>query len=109
MAELKLGNSTKQISNNLFVNVNTMTIDPCYWYMELFDKIPVYQFSMNVYRSDADEKFDIYNVIFNDLVASGEFEPIIYEYNKLNKKQKEGLMSLFNDDEKSTVRDDNNI
>ena len=109
MAELKLGNSTKQISNNLFVNVNTMTIDPCYWYMELFDKIPVYQFSMNVYRSDADEKFDIYNVIFNDLIASGEFEPIIYEYNKLNKKQKEGLMSLFNDDEKSTVRDDNNI
>ena len=109
MAELKLGNSTKQISNNLFVNVNTMAIEPCYWYMELFDKIPVYQFSMNVYSSDEDEKFDIYNVIFNDLVASGEFEPIIYEYNKLNKKQKEGLMSLLNDDEKSTVRNDNSI
>lgn len=109
MAELKLGNSTKQISNNLFVNVNTMAIDPCYWYMELFDKIPVYQFSMNVHRSDEDEKFDIYNVIFNDLIASGEFEPIIYEYNKSNKKQKEGLMSLLNDDEISTVRNDNSI
>ena len=55
MAELKLGNITKQISNNLFVNANTRAIDPCYWYMELFAIIPVYQFYMEVHRSDADE------------------------------------------------------
>ena len=109
MAELKLGNSTKQISNNLFVNANTRAIDPCYWYMELFNKIPVYQFYMDVHRSDEDEKFDIYNVIFNDLVASGEFEPMLYEYNKSKKKEKEGPMAFLNDDENSVIGDDNNI
>ena len=109
MAELKLGNITKQISNNLFVNANTRAIDPCYWYMELFDKIPVYQFYMEVHRSDADEKIDIYNVIFNDLISSGEFEPMLYEYNKSKKKEKESSMAFLNDDEDSTVWDDKDI
>ena len=109
MAELKLGNITKQISNNLFVNANTRAIDPCYWYMELFDIIPVYQFYMEVHRSDADEKIDIYNVIFNDLISSGEFEPMLYEYNKSKKKEKESSMAFLNDDEDSTVWDDKNI
>lgn len=109
MAELKLGNITKQISNNLFVNANTRAIDPCYWYMELFDRIPVYQFYMEVHRSDADEKIDIYNVIFNDLISSGEFEPMLYEYNKSKKKEKESSMAFLNDDEDSTVWDDKNI
>ena len=109
MAELKLGNITKQISNNLFVNANTRAIDPCYWYMELFDRIPVYQFYMEVHRSDADEKIDIYNVIFNDLISSGEFEPMLYEYNKSKKKEKESSMAFINDDEDSTVWDDKDI
>lgn len=109
MAELKLGNIKKQISNNLFVNANTRAIDPCYWYMELFDKIPVYQFYMEVHRSDADEKIDIYNVIFNDLISSGEFEPMLYEYNKSKKKEKESSMAFLNDDEDSTVWDDKDI
>lgn len=109
MAELKLGNITKQISNNLFVNANTRSIDPCYWYMELFDRIPVYQFYMEVHRSDADEKIDIYNVIFNDLISSGEFEPMLYEYNKSKKKEKESSMAFINDDEDSTVWDDKDI
>lgn len=109
MAELKLGNTTKQISNNLFVNANTRAIDPCYWYMELFDRIPVYQFYMEVHRSDADEKIDIYNVIFNDLISSGEFEPMLYEYNKSKKKEKESSMAFLNDDEDSTVWDDKDI
>ena len=64
---------------------------------------------MDVHRSDEDEKFDIYNVIFNDLVASGEFEPMLYEYNKSKKKEKEGPMAFLNDDENSAVGDDNNI
>lgn len=109
MAELKLGNITKQISNHLFVNANTRAIDPCYWYMELFDRIPVYQFYMEVHRSDADEKIDIYNVIFNDLISSGEFEPMLYEYNKSKKKEKESSMAFLNDDEDSTVWDDKDI
>lgn len=109
MAELKLGNITKQISNNLFVNANTRAIDPCYWYMELFDRIPVYQFYMEVHRSDADEKIDIYNVIFNDLISSGEFEPMLYEYNKSKKKEKESSMAFLNDDEDSTVWNDKDI
>ena len=109
MAELKLGNITKQISNNLFVNANTRAIDPCYWYMELFNRIPVYQFYMEVHRSDADEKIDIYNVIFNDLISSGEFEPMLYEYNKSKKKEKESSMAFLNDDEDSTVWDDKDI
>ena len=109
MAELKLGNITKQISNNLFVNANTRAIDPCYWYMELFDRIPVYQCYMEVHRSDADEKIDIYNVIFNDLISSGEFEPMLYEYNKSKKKEKESSMAFLNDDEDSTVWDDKDI
>ena len=109
MAELKLGNITKQISNNLFVNANTRAIDPCYWYMELFDRIPVYQFYMEVHRSDADEKIDIYNVIFNDLISSGEFEPMLYEYNKSKKKEKESSMAFLNDDEDSMVWDDKDI
>lgn len=109
MAELKLGNTTKQISNNLFVNANTRAIDPCYWYMELFDRIPVYQFYMEVHRSDADEKIDIYNVIFNDLISSGEFEPMLYEYNKSKKKEKESSTAFLNDDEDSTVWDDKDI
>lgn len=109
MAELKLGNIKKQISNNLFVNANTRAIDPCYWYMELFDRIPVYQFYMEVHRSDADEKIDIYNVIFNDLISSGEFEPMLYEYNKSKKKEKESSTAFLNDDEDSTVWDDKDI
>ena len=109
MAELKLGNITKQISNNLFVNANTRAIDPCYWYMEWCDRIPVYQFYMEVHRSDADEKIDIYNVIFNDLISSGEFEPMLYEYNKSKKKEKESSMAFLNDDEDLTVWDDKEI
>ena len=86
MAKIQIGNNTKVISNNLFVSSNTRTIDPSYWYMELFDTMPVNTFLMDINRVDEDEEFDIHNVIYNDLINSGDFTPIMYEYNKEKKK-----------------------
>lgn len=86
MAKIQIGNNTKVISNNLFVSSNTRTIDPCYWYMELFDTMPVNIFLMDINRIDEDEEFDVHNLIYNDLINSGDFTPIMYEYNKEKKK-----------------------
>lgn len=80
--EIKIGNATKQISNSLFVKSCTYSVDPNYWYGELFGKFPTYRYYININRVDEDEEFDIFNVIYNDLIKTGDFEPLIYEYNK---------------------------
>ena len=83
MAKIKIGNSVKQISNNLFVSSQVRSIDLDSWYMELFDTLPVYKYYMEVNRIDEDEEFDIFNKIFNDIIKTGDFEPLNYEYNKV--------------------------
>lgn len=84
--EIKIGNATKQISNSLFVKSSTYGIDSGYWYGELFGHMYVYRYYVNINRTDEDEDFDIYNVIYNDLVKTGDFETLIYEYNKQKSK-----------------------
>lgn len=90
MAEINIGDKRKDISNNLFVKTNTSNIDPEYWYTELFNKIPVYQISVDIDREDDDEDFDIYNRIYEDLVSSGDFTPLRYEYSKEKKTDEDG-------------------
>lgn len=74
----------KQISTDLYTKAKMDNIDPEHWYIELFDNIPIYQFFMDINRIDEDEDFDIYSVIFNDLISTGEFEPLLYEFCKEN-------------------------
>ena len=70
-----------RVKNRLFLKPPTYNIDPGYLFMDMYKKFPIYKYSMDINRSDEDEEFDIYEVIFNDLVATGDFEPINYEYN----------------------------
>ena len=85
--EIKIGNAVKQISNNLFVKSYSNNIDPSYWYGELFGKVPVYKYYIDINRLDEDEDFDIYNVIYNDLMKTGDFEPLVYEYSQDKSKK----------------------
>ena len=82
MAKITVGNITKQISNNLYVCSQIRSIDVENWYMELFDTLPVYKYEITINRLDEDEDFDIFNKIFKDLVATGDFDVLNYEYNK---------------------------
>ena len=80
--DIKVGNETKQISNSLFVKSSTYAIDPGYWYGELYGHMYTYRYYIDINRVDDEEEFDIYNVIYNDLIKTGDFETLIYEYNK---------------------------
>jgi len=82
MAEIKIGNAKKQIGNNLYAMSQMKSMDPSHLYMEIFGTLPVYQYFVNINRIDEDEEFDVHNLIFCDLVATGEFTPLLYEYNK---------------------------
>ena len=82
MAEIKIGNAKKQIGNNLYAYSQMRTVDMDHWYMEIFGTLPVYKYSVDINRTDEDEEFDVYNLIYNDLIKSGEFTPVLYEYNK---------------------------
>ena len=70
-----------RVKNRLFLKPPTYNIDPGYLYMDIYDEFPIYKYSMDINRSDEDEEFDVYELIFNELVATGDFEPINYEYN----------------------------
>jgi predicted MPP superfamily phosphohydrolase len=82
MAEIKIGDANVQIANNLYAMSQMKCADPSHWYTEVYGKLPVYNYFINIHRTDEDEDFDIYNVIFNDLVETGDFTPLLYEYNK---------------------------
>lgn len=84
MVKVNIGNTVKEVGNNLYAMSQMKCVDQDHWYMEIFDALPVYRYSMDINRIDEDEDFDIYNVIFNDLVASGDFVPLSYDYGKLN-------------------------
>lgn len=84
MVKVNIGNSVKEVGNNLYAMSQMKCVDQDHWYMEIFDALPVYRYSMDINRIDEDEDFDIYNVIFNDLVTSGDFVPLLYDYGKLN-------------------------
>lgn len=84
--DIKVGNETKQISNSLFVKSSTYAIDPGYWYGELYGHMYTYRYYIDINRVDDEEEFDIYNVIYNDLIKTGDFETLIYEYNKQKSK-----------------------
>lgn len=86
-AKVNIGNSSKVIQNNLYVRTMSTSFDASSWYIELFGTLPVYEFWVNITRTDEDEDFDIYNVIFNDLVKTGRFTPLVYEYNNARSKK----------------------
>lgn len=54
--------------------------------MDIYGEFPIYKYVIEINREDEDEDFDINNVIYNDLVETGDFEVITYEYGKENKK-----------------------
>lgn len=87
MAKIQIGNSNKEIQNNLFVRSNSTSFDANCWYIDLFGTLPVYELYVDINRCD-DEDFDIYNVIYNDLVKSGDFTSLKYEYSKSKDKKK---------------------
>lgn len=101
MAEVKIGNTNVQIGNNLFANSQMRAVDPDHWYMEIYNTLPVYKYYVSIHRADEDEEFDIYNVIFKDLVASGEFTPLLYEYNKSRNNTGRNRPRLDNDVKKT--------
>ena len=93
MAVVKIGDKKLEIGNGLYSHSQMKCVDPEHWYAEIFNKLPIYQYFMEINRIDEDEEFDIYNVIFNDLVNSGEFEPILYEFNKQDAGRKKPRVS----------------
>lgn len=82
MAKVNIGDSVKEIANNLYAMSQMKCVDPDHWYMEIFGALPVYKYSMEINRINEDEDFDVYDVIFKELINSGEFEPLLYEYGK---------------------------
>ena len=88
MVNFKVGNSNKQISNDLYAKVMTSNVDASYWYSEIFGTLPIYTYCVYINRSDEDEDFDIFNVIYNDLIRTGDFEPLMYEYSKYGREPK---------------------
>lgn len=87
-AKIQIGNSNKEIQNNLFVRSNSTAFDPSSWYVDLFGTLPVYELYVDINRCDEDEDFDIYSVIYNDLIKSGDFTSLRYEYSKSKDKKK---------------------
>ena len=88
MVNFKVGNSIKQISNDLYTKVMASNVDASYWYSEIFGTLPIYTYYVYINRSDEDEDFDIFNVIYNDLIRTGDFEPLMYEYSKYDGESK---------------------
>jgi hypothetical protein len=82
MVKVNIGDKVKDLSNNLYVRSVTNNIDPNYWYVEIYGHFPVYQLCVDIDREDDDEDFDIYNRIYENLVGSGEFTPLKYDYNR---------------------------
>ena len=58
MVNFKIGNSNKQISNDLYVKSMASNVDASYWYSEIFDTLPIYTYYVYINRSDEDETFD---------------------------------------------------
>jgi len=104
--DIKVGNETKQISNSLFVKSSTYAIDPGYWYGELYGHMYTYRYYIDINRVDDEEEFDIYNVIYNDLIKTGDFETLIYEYNKQKTKGDRVRPILPGDDEKKSISEE---
>ena len=77
---------TNKLTNNMFVKATTYNIDPGYMYWDMFGHFPSYKYVVDINRIDEEEDFDIYNVIYNDLIASGDFETVLYEFNKCVKR-----------------------
>lgn len=71
-----------ELSNNLHAYSQMKAIEPDHWYMDIFGVPPIYQYFIEINRIDEDEDFDIYNNIFLDLVAQGDFTPILYRFNR---------------------------
>ena len=44
MINFKVGNSNKQISNDLYVKSMASNVDASYWYSEIFDTLPIYTY-----------------------------------------------------------------
>lgn len=80
-----IGNTTKEISNNLFSNLNPDNLCPSYIYAELFGTLPIYKCEYNLDYDNGDND-DIYTTVFNELDKSGEFKILTYEYSN-NKKE----------------------
>ena len=103
MINFKVGNSNKQISNDLYVKSMASNVDASYWYSEIFDTLPIYTYYVYINRSDEDEAFDIYNVIYNDLIRTGDFEPLIYDYCKYDGESKNHSKEVSENDKKYHV------
>ena len=52
MINFKVGNSNKQISNDLYVKSMASNVDASYWYSEIFDTLPIYTYYVYMKRSD---------------------------------------------------------
>ena len=91
----------RRLTNNMFVKSSTYNIDAGYMYMEMFKHFPTYKYTLDIHREDEDEDFDIYNDIYNDLVKTGEFEVIIYEYNK--EARKDNIPSMEKKSKEKTI------
>ena len=89
MVEIEIGDTKMDLPNNLFVQSNTRSIDPDYIYGEIFGKMPIYHMTVSIDRENDDEDFDIYHKIFEDLVSSGDFTPLNYEYSREKKTSEE--------------------
>lgn len=85
--EIKVGNITKTIPNNLYANLNLDSIDPDYLYAEIYGSYPIYSCSYSLDES-VDDETDCYTEVFNDLQKSGEFEVMMYRYNYTNNPNK---------------------
>lgn len=82
MVKLNIGGKEKEISTNLYPMSQMRSVDPDHWYVDVFDALPIYKYFVEINRVDEDEDFDIYQVIFNDLAATGDFEVLLYEFTK---------------------------
>jgi len=93
--KLKIGNTTKEISNSVHANISGDALDLTYLYGDVFGTYPVYRCDYTIHREDDDENNDIFQVIFDDLVKSGDFAPVRYEYEYFDKDEKDCFTNRY--------------
>ena len=51
MVNFKVGNSNKQISNDLYTKVMASNVDASYWYSEIFETLPIYTYNVYIKKT----------------------------------------------------------
>ena len=86
--KIKIGNTTREISNNMSAQLQVDSIDPEYLYAEIYGTLPVYRCEYNLNGNIDENNGECYDKVFDDLLASGKFNVLVYQYSNSNRENR---------------------